>query len=56
MIFLFRFDYGEKFWIVKYKTFTCMCQNEACKYSQQTINDTLEKYNKKLEEEIENTS
>jgi len=42
------FDYGEKFWIIKYKTFTCKCGSPKCKYSSETIHVTLEKYNKRL--------
>ncbi|XP_068231121.1 uncharacterized protein G9a isoform X2 [Palaemon carinicauda] len=41
------FDYGEKFWIIKYKHFTCTCGSEKCKYSNKTIYETLENYNKK---------
>ena len=38
------FDYGDKFWIIKYKTFTCSCLSPKCKYSQQTIHRTVEEY------------
>ncbi|XP_064099740.1 dentin sialophosphoprotein-like isoform X2 [Macrobrachium nipponense] len=41
------FDYGEKFWIIKYKHFTCTCGSEKCKYSSKTIYSTLENYNKR---------
>ncbi|CAB3372667.1 Hypothetical predicted protein [Cloeon dipterum] len=44
------FDYGVKFWIVKYKSFTCTCGGENCRYSDETIEDTLEKYRKKAEQ------
>ncbi|XP_059482836.1 histone-lysine N-methyltransferase EHMT2 isoform X2 [Neocloeon triangulifer] len=44
------FDYGEKFWIVKCKSFTCTCGSENCRYSDATIEDTLEKYKQKVEE------
>lgn len=44
------FDYGEKFWIIKYKHFTCTCGSEKCKYSSETIHTTLENYNKKIRE------
>ncbi|KAK3928595.1 Histone-lysine N-methyltransferase EHMT2 [Frankliniella fusca] len=46
------FDYGDKFWIIKYKSFTCTCGAPACKYSVNTIKQTLAEYNKKQEEEI----
>ncbi|KAF2905274.1 hypothetical protein ILUMI_00894 [Ignelater luminosus] len=46
------FDYGERFWIVKYKSFTCDCGSLNCKYSEETIVTTVENYNKKLQEEI----
>ncbi|XP_065200646.1 histone-lysine N-methyltransferase EHMT1 isoform X2 [Planococcus citri] len=42
------FDYGEKFWIIKYKSFTCTCGAETCRYSTTTIQKTLDAYNKKL--------
>ncbi|XP_045581767.2 uncharacterized protein G9a isoform X3 [Procambarus clarkii] len=44
------FDYGEKFWIIKYKHFTCTCTSEKCKYSCTTIHTTLENYNKRIRE------
>uniref|UniRef100_T1IV75 Uncharacterized protein n=1 Tax=Strigamia maritima TaxID=126957 RepID=T1IV75_STRMM len=40
------FDYGEKFWIIKYKTFTCMCHSDMCKYSSHRIQELLIKYSK----------
>ncbi|RZF40094.1 hypothetical protein LSTR_LSTR002497 [Laodelphax striatellus] len=43
------FDYGEKFWIIKYKSFTCTCGAEKCRYSEKTIQQTLENYNRKLQ-------
>lgn len=49
---VFSFDYGERFWIVKYKSFTCDCGSLNCKYSEETIVTTIENYNKKLQEEI----
>lgn len=42
------FDYGEKFWVIKYKNFTCSCEELNCRYSSDTIYDTLEKYKEKL--------
>ena len=44
------FDYGEKFWVIKHKFFTCWCGGEKCKYSKWTIGKTLENYYKKIEE------
>ncbi|XP_069938881.1 uncharacterized protein G9a isoform X3 [Cherax quadricarinatus] len=44
------FDYGEKFWIIKYKHFTCTCSSDKCKYSSTTIHTTLENYNKRIRE------
>ncbi|KAL5012000.1 hypothetical protein ScPMuIL_010551 [Solemya velum] len=38
------FDYGEKFWMIKWKQFTCTCRSEKCKYSKDTIQKTLEDY------------
>ncbi|KAK4881578.1 hypothetical protein RN001_004897 [Aquatica leii] len=44
------FDYGERFWIIKYKSFTCTCGTANCKYSEETIATTVENYNKRVEE------
>jgi len=38
------FDYGEKFWVIKHKQFTCWCESEKCKYSKGAIAKTLENY------------
>ncbi|BFZ20236.1 hypothetical protein BsWGS_23274 [Bradybaena similaris] len=38
------FDYGEKFWMIKWKHFTCACKSAKCKYSSETINKTLADY------------
>ncbi|GFS21842.1 histone-lysine N-methyltransferase EHMT2 [Elysia marginata] len=38
------FDYGEKFWMIKWKFFTCACKSSKCKYSSETIHKTLEDY------------
>ncbi|XP_046985834.1 histone-lysine N-methyltransferase EHMT2 isoform X1 [Schistocerca americana] len=35
------FDYGDKFWAVKCKSFTCSCGAENCKYSESTFRKTL---------------
>ncbi|XP_032672802.1 histone-lysine N-methyltransferase EHMT1 isoform X2 [Odontomachus brunneus] len=45
------FDYGEKFWIIKCKSFTCTCEAENCRYSEQTIKVTLDNYRKKIQQE-----
>ena len=53
-VFLFcvnRFDYGEKFWIIKWKQFTCACKSPKCKYSSETIHKTIEDYNRRQMEE-----
>jgi hypothetical protein len=47
------FDYGEKFWVIKHKFFTCWCGGDKCKYSKTAIGKTLENYYKNLEEETE---
>ena len=41
------FDYGEKFWVIKHKFFTCWCGLEKCKYSKTAIGRTLDNYYKK---------
>lgn len=45
------FDYGEKFWIIKCKSFTCTCGAPSCRYSELTISQTLENYRARLQEE-----
>lgn len=45
---IFRFDYGEKFWIVKYRTFRCHCGEATCRYSDDTIQQTLDQYNQRI--------
>nr|CAD7460688.1 unnamed protein product [Timema tahoe] len=44
------FDYGEKFWIIKSKSFTCDCGADNCRYSKMTITQTLENYLNRLQE------
>ncbi|KAF5275890.1 hypothetical protein FQR65_LT04129 [Abscondita terminalis] len=46
------FDYGERFWIIKYKSFTCTCGTTNCKYSARTIEATVQHYNKRIQEVI----
>ena len=43
------FDYGDKFWIIKYKSFTCACRSSICKYSLLTIHRTVEVYHRSLQ-------
>ena len=47
----FSFDYGEKFWIIKWKQFTCECGSPKCKYSKDTIQSTIADYNRRQQEE-----
>jgi hypothetical protein len=47
------FDYGEKFWVIKHKFFTCWCGGDKCKYSKTAIGKTLETYYRNLEEEAD---
>ncbi|XP_064649303.1 histone-lysine N-methyltransferase EHMT2-like [Lineus longissimus] len=46
------FDYGEKFWIIKWKQFTCACGSARCKYSREVIQKTLAEYHARMEEEL----
>ena len=41
------FDYGEKFWVIKHKFFTCHCASEKCRYSKSNINTFLREYYKR---------
>ncbi|KAK0089007.1 hypothetical protein PV325_009758 [Microctonus aethiopoides] len=45
------FDYGEKFWIIKCKSFTCTCGALNCRYSEKTIKVTLDTYRKRMQQE-----
>ncbi|KAG8192003.1 hypothetical protein JTE90_001738 [Oedothorax gibbosus] len=45
------FDYCEKFWVIKYKFFTCDCGSPRCKYSKDTIHTTLANYYRRVREE-----
>ncbi|XP_022652251.1 histone-lysine N-methyltransferase EHMT2-like isoform X2 [Varroa jacobsoni] len=38
------FDYGEKFWVIKYKSFLCGCGSPRCKYNADNIQTALEAY------------
>lgn len=50
-LFLDSFDYGEKFWAIKYKSFTCDCGAAKCKYSKDVIHITMANYYRRLKEE-----
>ncbi|XP_014223483.1 histone-lysine N-methyltransferase EHMT2 isoform X1 [Trichogramma pretiosum] len=43
------FDYGEKFWIIKCKSFTCTCGSDNCRYSDKTIQSTLDNYRQRVQ-------
>lgn len=36
-VFVRRFDYGDRFWDIKSKYFTCQCGSEKCKHSAEAI-------------------
>ena len=48
---MYRFDYGEKFWIIKWKQFTCACGSPKCKYSKETIHTTIADFERRQREE-----
>jgi hypothetical protein len=48
----FRFDYGEKFWVIKHKFFTCYCASDKCRYSRTNIANFLRDYYKKNGEQL----
>jgi hypothetical protein len=43
----FRFDYGENFWAIKHKSFTCHCASDKCRYSRMNIANFLREYYKR---------
>ncbi|XP_074654553.1 uncharacterized protein LOC141908408 [Tubulanus polymorphus] len=45
------FDYGVKFWVIKWKQFLCACGTAKCKYSSDRIQQTLDDYHKRMQEE-----
>lgn len=45
------FDYGEKFWVIKHKFFTCHCGSEKCRYNRNNIQSFLREYYKKSAED-----
>ncbi len=50
--FIFRFDYGEKFWVIKHKHFTCCCGTEKCRYNKASIQGFLKEYYCRLGEPL----
>ncbi|KAG8198720.1 hypothetical protein JTE90_023488 [Oedothorax gibbosus] len=38
------FDYGTEFWVAKSNVILCTCNSSLCKYSKDSIDDTLEAY------------
>ena len=46
-----RFDYGEKFWAIKCKSFKCDCGARDCRFSSATINRTMQQYWKRMQQE-----
>ena len=55
-IFLFRFDYGEKFWVIKHKQFTCHCASEKCRYNKSNILSFVREYYKRTGEPVPSDS
>lgn len=50
---VFRFDYGEKFWVIKHKYFTCHCAaDKKCRYNKASIYSFLKEYYKRLGEPL----
>lgn len=43
------FDYGDKFWMIKYKCLTCECGSPKCKYSKERISETVLNYQRREE-------
>merc|ERR1719312_193549 len=41
------FDYGEKFWVIKHKQFTCHCTSDRCRYNKSNIQAFLKEYYKR---------
>ena len=52
VLLLYRFDYGEKFWVIKHKYFTCHCGSEKCRYSKSKITNFLQEYYKRNGEPV----
>ena len=49
---VFRFDYGEKFWVIKHKQFTCHCASEKCRYNKSNILSFVREYYKRTGEPV----
>jgi euchromatic histone-lysine N-methyltransferase len=45
------FDYGSKFWIIKWKQFTCACSSSTCRYSKDTIAATIDEYTRRQQQD-----
>ena len=41
------YDYGEKFWMVKGKLFTCKCGSSRCKFNERRIQRTISRFEKR---------
>ena len=48
----FRFDYGEKFWVIKHKYFTCHCASDKCRFSKNKIDNFLRDFYKRNGEQL----
>lgn len=46
------FDYGEKFWVIKHKYFTCHCASDKCRYNKSSIYGFLKEYYERVGEPI----
>jgi len=44
------FDYGEKFWVIKHKQFTCHCTSDKCRYNKSNIQGFLKEYYRRIGE------
>ena len=52
----FRFDYGEKFWVIKHKQFTCHCASEKCRYNKSNILGFVREYYRRAGEPVPSDS
>jgi hypothetical protein len=50
------FDYGEKFWVIKHKQFTCHCASEKCRYNKSNILSFVREYYKRSGEPVPSDS
>jgi len=50
------FDYGEKFWVIKHKQFTCHCASEKCRYNKSNILSFVREYYKRAGEPVPSDS